>query len=128
MEASVSNGAGPAVAKLPSGSVLEHHLRRIRDLVAGRAYQLFEKHGRSFGHDLDDWLEAERELRHLMPIEVRESDDKLTVSIQVPGFKAAELQVRIEASQLLISGKRQTTPEPEARRSSTANIQARFSG
>ena len=31
--------------------------------IARRAYELFEKRGREHGHDLDDWLQAERDLR-----------------------------------------------------------------
>jgi hypothetical protein len=30
--------------------------------IARRAYQLFEQRGGESGHDLDDWLQAEREL------------------------------------------------------------------
>jgi hypothetical protein len=32
--------------------------------IAARAFALFEKRGASDGRDLDDWLEAERELLH----------------------------------------------------------------
>lgn len=30
--------------------------------IAARAYEIFLSHGASDGHDLDDWLQAEREL------------------------------------------------------------------
>ena len=33
------------------------------DAIARRAYGLYEERGREHGHDLDDWLRAERELR-----------------------------------------------------------------
>ncbi len=36
----------------------------LRDLIARRAYELFERRGRREGHALEDWLEAEREVRH----------------------------------------------------------------
>ncbi|HVC18763.1 MAG TPA: DUF2934 domain-containing protein [Vicinamibacterales bacterium] len=36
----------------------------LHEAVAQRAYELFIQHGRTNGHDLDDWLEAERELRN----------------------------------------------------------------
>jgi hypothetical protein len=35
----------------------------IHDEIARRAYEIFEQRGRVHGHDLDDWLQAERELR-----------------------------------------------------------------
>jgi hypothetical protein len=39
------------------------HNRPVADeSVAERAYRRFEERGREHGRDLDDWLEAEREL------------------------------------------------------------------
>jgi len=34
-----------------------------QDIIARRAYELFEERGREDGHDLDDWLQAEHELQ-----------------------------------------------------------------
>ncbi len=31
--------------------------------IAVRAYELYEQRGGEHGHDVDDWLQAERELR-----------------------------------------------------------------
>ena len=37
---------------------------RLRDeVIRARAYELFERRGGEPGHELDDWLEAERELQ-----------------------------------------------------------------
>jgi hypothetical protein len=33
--------------------------------IAARAYQIYLERGRTSGHDLDDWLQAEYELRQL---------------------------------------------------------------
>jgi Protein of unknown function (DUF2934) len=35
----------------------------IPELIRERAYQLFMGRGRKSGHELDDWLQAEREIR-----------------------------------------------------------------
>ena len=35
----------------------------LRDQIARRAYELFEARGCAHGHDVDDWLQAESELR-----------------------------------------------------------------
>jgi hypothetical protein len=40
---------------------MEHEPRH--DDVERRAYELYEQRGREDGHDWDDWLEAEREIR-----------------------------------------------------------------
>src|SRR6266852_4487927 len=34
--------------------------------IARRAYELYERRGREHGHDLDDWLQVERELQDEM--------------------------------------------------------------
>jgi hypothetical protein len=34
--------------------------------IARRAYELYETRGREHGHDLDDWLQAERELQDVL--------------------------------------------------------------
>ena len=39
-------------------------IKCIPDLIRKRAYQLFEARGRRRGHELDDWLQAEREIKH----------------------------------------------------------------
>lgn len=35
----------------------------VPDLIRKRAYQLFEERGRQPGHELDDWLQAEHEIK-----------------------------------------------------------------
>lgn len=44
----------------PTGEFQEHIFRH-------RAYELYEQHGRTNGHDLDDWLQAESELTQQKP-------------------------------------------------------------
>jgi len=39
-------------------------IKCIPYLIRKRAYQLFEARGRRQGHELDDWLQAEREIEH----------------------------------------------------------------
>ncbi|MDB6039118.1 MAG: hypothetical protein JWM99_2959 [Verrucomicrobiales bacterium] len=38
-------------------------IKCIPDLIRKRAYQLFEARGRRQGHEIDDWLQAEREIK-----------------------------------------------------------------
>jgi DUF2934 family protein len=40
------------------------HERPSPDEISRLAYDLYEKRGRRDGHDVDDWLSAEQELRH----------------------------------------------------------------
>ena len=38
-------------------------VEKMSELIRERAYQLFEERGRQSGHELDDWLQAEQEIR-----------------------------------------------------------------
>ena len=48
--------AAPAVPVVPFGGAATH------EAIARRAHQLFVQRGGGHGHDLEDWLLAEREL------------------------------------------------------------------
>ena len=62
------------ITEIAGGRVLEemHYgadtsgclIERIADLIRERAYQLYEARGRQQGHEPDDWLQAEREIKH----------------------------------------------------------------
>ena len=34
----------------------------LEDTIRRRAFEIYEQHGKQDGHELDDWLEAEREV------------------------------------------------------------------
>jgi H+-transporting ATPase len=53
--------AGPALPDTPSSPAKEP--QNLTSQIATRAYELFEKRGRSDGHAGQDWSEAEREIR-----------------------------------------------------------------
>jgi hypothetical protein len=39
----------------------------LQDRIAQRAYEIYERRGHADGHELDDWLEAERQVREEKP-------------------------------------------------------------
>jgi hypothetical protein len=48
---------------LESGSAAKESADIIDSDIARRSYTLYEERGNEHGHDVDDWLQAERELR-----------------------------------------------------------------
>jgi HSP20 family molecular chaperone IbpA len=90
---------------------LSEETKQMFDSVARRAFEIFESNGRSFGHDVENWLQAERELFHPAHLEVSESAAGFTVRTEVPGFNAKELDLTIDGRRLTISGKRETHEE-----------------
>jgi len=86
---------------------------QINDVIARRAFELFESHGGSPGHEMEDWSRAESELLHPVPLNVFESDSEFTVRAEVPGFGSKEIEIIVEPRCLAISGKRETKEEEE---------------
>ncbi|MGC0774230.1 MAG: Hsp20 family protein [Candidatus Acidiferrum sp.] len=79
--------------------------------LARRAYEIFESNGRSFGSDLENWFQAEKELFHPVPVNVTESEEGFDVKAEVPGFSEKEIEISVEPRRLTITGKRETKKE-----------------
>jgi|SRR5882672_11378216 len=87
---------------------ISNQFSQINDGIARRAFELFESHGGSPGHEMEDWSRAESELLHAVPINVTESDSEYTVRAEVPGFGSKDIEISVEPRCLAISGKRET--------------------
>lgn len=89
-------------------------LREVHDMISGRAYEIFEAGGRTFGNELDHWFRAESEILQAIPVAIHDSEAAFTVRAEVPGFKAHEIEVMVEPWRLTIVGKRENNDKPEA--------------
>ena len=75
--------------------------------IAQRAYDLFASSGFVNGHELDNWLQAERQLLKPIAVELKENGDQFIVTAEVPGFAAKQLAIHINGSRLVIEGNSQ---------------------
>lgn len=94
-----------------TGDPLLERAQEINDLIARRAFELFESSGFAHGRDLEHWLRAQAEILQPTPVEIAETETDLIVRAEVPGFSATNLEVRVEPHRLGIMGKRQATSE-----------------
>ena len=58
----------------------------ITDSIRNRAFNLFEHRNRNGGSDLDDWLQAERDLLLTPDTELTSDAKKFIARIALPGF------------------------------------------
>lgn len=91
-----------------SSEEIFNQFTQIYDAVARRAFEIFEGRGCSPGRELEDWLRAESELLHPVPLNVTESNGQYIVRAEVPGFGIKDIEVIVEPRYLAISGKRET--------------------
>lgn len=83
----------------------------VHDEIRQRAFQLFEEKGCQPGFELEDWLEAERQVPFCPPAELIETRNEVHILAAVPGFEARALQVDVFPESITIEGKRPATAE-----------------
>jgi len=96
--------AGRAVPVTPVKNVglLFDELTEIERRLSERAFELFEGRGWLLGHNLADWLQAERELLWRPCAELTETDDALRASFAMAGIAAKDVKVQVEPDRLTV--------------------------
>jgi HSP20 family molecular chaperone IbpA len=86
------------------------------NLVAQRAFEIFEARGGAPGREMEDWLRAESELLHPFPIKLTEWRGRYIIRGEIPGFRNEDLRIAVEPRRLAILAERRTRqPEESAR-------------
>jgi HSP20 family molecular chaperone IbpA len=75
------------------------------ELIAERAYEIYQSRGGGHGSDQDDWFAAEQEVLPERVIEQDVSDDEVRLTAQLPGFDANDLEVVIGHQRAVICGR-----------------------
>ncbi len=88
-------------------------MNETNELIAQRAYELFESRGGAHGSDRDDWFVAADEVLHPLDIERIETNGELRLTARVPGFDAKDLEVAIGHRRAVICGIHEDSNQPE---------------
>ena len=81
-------------------------LLQAYDCVARRAYQIFLERGGKPGGELDDWLNAERELLGSLSVDLAEGEDYVSALASLPGLSGEEIEIGIDPRWIVILGRR----------------------
>ena len=84
-----------------SKSVIDE-IEKMRDRIMGRAYDIFTSNGNLFGNDIDDWLQAERELVWRPAVELTEKENVFCLEVAAPGVDPEELDIEVTPDDILI--------------------------
>jgi HSP20 family molecular chaperone IbpA len=103
-----------ADVNLVSMHELFEHTQDVFNLIAKRAYEIFENRGHVHGNDREDWFLAESELLTPVKFHLSESGERLTARAEVPGFHRQEIKVSLEPRRLSISGKTEPLENQES--------------
>ncbi len=101
-------GAAVTPVRVVPAPALAERENLLRERIARRAYELFDRRGGVHGHDVEDWLRAEAELVRRFPHTVAKTDQAFIVFAELPGaWSAGQLVVGVESRRLVISGERE---------------------
>jgi HSP20 family molecular chaperone IbpA len=78
-------------------------VEEVRRRVSSRAYENFMERGGAHGRDLDDWLDAERELLIQPAPMVRAEGEDVFVEVVLPEIELCNLTVHIAPKQIVVS-------------------------
>jgi HSP20 family protein len=92
-------------SNLVSVHELFEHTQDVYNLIARRAFEIFESRGHTHGNDREDWFRAESELLTPVKFHLSVSGEQLTARADLPGFNNEEIKVSVEPRRLSISGK-----------------------
>lgn len=85
-----------------SATPLFEEMRKMFGEVERKAFDLFQSRGCSLGHDLDDWLQAERETLSAPPAELAESAKAYAIRMAIPGYLAKEVQITATPHEVIV--------------------------
>src|SRR5207249_591043 len=80
---------------------LAHLMKSVQEKIRVRAFQ--QQHGE--GHELEDWLAAERDVLYSPPCILTETQDEILLQAAVSGVDAKSLQVDVMPHSITIEGR-----------------------
>lgn len=78
--------------------------KTLHDDICEKAFRLFQQKGCQSSNELEDWVEAEREVLCCPPSELAETSDEIRIRAAVPGLDARTMQVYVLPNSITIEG------------------------
>ena len=77
-------------------------IAELTEQIRQRAFELFEGRGRADGLDIDDWLNAEKELVCCPESEMVDKNENFDIVMAMPGFQPDEIKVTALPDELIV--------------------------
>jgi HSP20 family protein len=77
-------------------------IERMQDRIMRKAYDIFRWNGSIVGKDLEDWLQAERELVWRPAIELQEKEDEFLLQVAAPGVNPKDIDIEVTPEDILV--------------------------
>jgi HSP20 family protein len=94
-----------------TGSSLQTEIEALFDKIREKAFEIFQRKGGADGHDIDDWLEAEREFLCCPASELVETEKQFEIRVAAPGFEPKDIEVTASPDAIIVRGQVRTRQE-----------------
>ena len=85
-----------------AGLSLFQEFEKRFDQIRNRAFEMFEGRGCGFGHELDDWLKAEREVFGSAAAELVDKGNAYELQMALPGFDPKQVEVAATPDEIIV--------------------------
>ena len=79
-------------------------MNETRELIAQRAYEIYQSRGGGHGYDQDDWFKAEGELLPKIDVDFDVRDNSVQLTARIPGFDGPDLEVEVGHRRAIVCG------------------------
>jgi HSP20 family molecular chaperone IbpA len=83
----------------------ERELNLLGSQIREKAYERFVRRGGAPGHELEDWLCAEKDHLYRPPAEMAETGSEVRLCIAVSGFYPEHMRVTVDPDVITVEGK-----------------------
>jgi HSP20 family molecular chaperone IbpA len=97
------------IDKIESGELtatpVYEDLQRRLETVRRRAFELYKMRGCEPGGEVEDWLEAEREVLGWPPLETQETDREFEFQVPLGDYDVNEVEIVVTPSEIIVHAK-----------------------
>jgi HSP20 family protein len=88
-------------------------IRSLKEAIQQRAFSLFQSRNPDRGSELDDWVQAERDVVWVPASELLDTGNEIRARIALPGFDAKDIEVSATPEEIVVRAETTHTHEGE---------------
>src|SRR5580765_2790490 len=82
-------------------------MKEMEGRIMRRAYEIFEQNGSMRGRDLENWVQAERELICKPAFELCEKDGQFRLEVALAGAEAKDIDIQVTPEDIVLTANTQ---------------------
>ena len=90
------------VVRIHKTQTILDEIRDMQDRIMRRAYEIYQQNGGAFGRDIENWIQAERELKWTPAIELSETDNEFRLTAAISGVDTKDIDIEVTPEDIVL--------------------------